>query len=202
MQGLSLTEENHDPLTISHFNDGEPVKCKIIHWWVQQYCLAGMMEVSELIQSETDQNSIIEVIDIFHFVMSIMQCCGCTYDDIAQILEKRVDRTKEEDWDSIWHGSETSGEVAIFVQLSKIIDLLPWKHWSKKTEFDAKDIKLASCELLLMWCGMARDVYGLNPERVHSVYVQKNEVNISRQLSGTYGLEKKDESDNQQIDVQ
>ena len=55
-----------------------------MHWWIQQYTLCAIMELQELEESKDPQNDIIEMIDIWHFIMSMLQVSGTTYDAIIE----------------------------------------------------------------------------------------------------------------------
>lgn len=196
MTGMNLTEEPPENLEIGHFSSAEPVQCRIIHWWVQQYCLAAMMEISEFLRSDDDQNRKVELIDIFHFVLSVIQCCGCSYEQMMEILQP--EDVEGDDLDSIWRTSE-SNQNALMHRFADVIDLLPWKHWSKKKEFDINELRNAACLTMKEWVNLANGL--IDPNSLYLIYTQKNKINIDRQMSGVYGLGVKDESDNRSIKV-
>ena len=79
---------------LDHLSEEEKTK------WVLNYTRAMTQEISELIDSVPwkwwakyqkfdDQNARVEVIDLFHFLISIAQALGMTADDVFQAYVKK-----------------------------------------------------------------------------------------------------------------
>lgn len=175
-----------------------------MHWWIQQYTLCAIMELQELEESKDPQNDIIEMIDIWHFIMSMLQVSGTTYDAIIEYNEDYVSRFHTEDLDAFFK-SEYLSSIKVTrndlrTYLHGVISTLPWKHWSKKSDFSYADTYAAINKCLWAWLRIALDM-GIDGERLYNVYVQKNKVNIDRQMSEVYGIAPKTEDDNKAIKV-
>lgn len=179
------------------------MKGGILHLWIQQYALCALVELQELEESTTEQNSIVEMIDIWHFIMSLIQVSGTTYDQLIEFNENQVSRFHDEDLDAFFKSEYVdaikSTRADLRQYLYEIITNLPWKHWSKKTEFNYPDVFYAINKSMWSWFRIAKDM-GLDSEKLHSVYIQKNKVNEERQNTD-YGSTVKTEDDNQKIVV-
>ncbi len=79
---------------LNHLSEEEKAK------WVLNYTRAMSQEIAELIDSVPwkwwakyqkfdDQNARVEVIDLFHFLISIAQALGMTSDDVFQAYVKK-----------------------------------------------------------------------------------------------------------------
>jgi dimeric dUTPase (all-alpha-NTP-PPase superfamily) len=75
-------------------------------------------------------------------------------------------------------------------------DELLWKWWSKDT-LDMQNIRVEIVDQLHFWLSLAM-VAGMDADKVHDLYMQKNKVNIERQNSG-YNKTSKTEDDNKNI---
>jgi dimeric dUTPase (all-alpha-NTP-PPase superfamily) len=85
---------------------------------------------------------------------------------------------------------------AMAAELAELDQDLLWKWWSKD-EIDLQNIRVELIDILhflvsAMMCA------GLTSDKVHAIYLQKNELNIARQDSN-YSQETKDEDDNRSI---
>lgn len=183
-----------------HFNE----KNGPMHWWIQQYTLCAMMELQELEESKDPQNDVVELIDIWHFIMSILQVSGTTYDNIIEYNEDYISRFHDEDLDAFFKSeyldSIKVSKADLRQYLYAIIGTLPWKHWSKKSDFSYADTYASINKCIWAWFRVAKD-YGINSDKLYSVYIQKNKVNIERQMSEVYGVAPKTEDDNKAIVV-
>jgi hypothetical protein len=175
-----------------------------MHWWVQQYTLCALMELQELEESTDEQNNIVEMIDIWHFIMSILQVSGTKYDNILEYNENHVSRFHDEDLDAFFKSEYLSSIKCTKADLRKylyaIISTLPWKHWSKKTDFNYSETYAAINKSLWAWMRIALDM-GIDGQKLYDVYIQKNKINIERQMSEVYGTAPKTEDDNKSIKV-
>lgn len=161
------------------------------------------MEVQELEESTNEQNNIIEMIDIWHFIMSMIQVSGTKFDQLIEYNEDYISRFHNEDLDAFFKtdylDSFKADAALLRANLYRVIALLPWKHWSDRSDFSYADVFKAINSCMWAWIGLAR-VMGIDGEKLHSVYIQKNQVNIDRQ-KGAYNDLNKTEADNQSIKV-
>ena len=187
---------------VINFND----KNSAMHWWGQQYTLCALVELQELDDSDSEQNDIIEIIDVWHFLLSMFQVMGIQYEDLIRMLPG-----DGEDLEELFYWNEPQiapgndeyqQEVIqhLRTDLFKVLTLFPWKHWSKKSDFNHAEIIDAMYAVLGSWVDVAT-CWEITPARLYEIYLKKNAVNIYRQNSGTYSEATKDESDNQSIDV-
>lgn len=175
-----------------------------MHWWIQQYTFCALMELQELEESTDQQNDIVEMIDIWHFIMSMIQVSGTTYDGLIEYNEDYLSRFHTEDLESFFKTDYVDSIVVKKSDLRKylyaVISTLPWKHWSKKSDFSYADTYAAINKCIWAWIRIAKDM-GIDADKLHSVYVQKNKINIERQMSEVYGIKPKTEDDNKTIKV-
>jgi len=162
------------------------------------------MELQELEESKDPQNDIIEMIDIWHFIMSMLQVSGTTYDAIIEYNEDYVSRFHTEDLDAFFK-SEYLSSIKVSrndlrTYLHGVISTLPWKHWSTRQDFSYADTYAAINKCIWAWMRVALDM-GIDGQKLYDVYIQKNKVNLDRQNSGTYNDLKKTEDDNKSIVV-
>lgn len=88
---------------LDHLTEEEKTK------WILNYTRAMNQEMAELIDSVPwkwwakyqkfdDQNAKVEVIDLFHFLISIAQCLGMTADDVfeAYLKKNEVNHQRQE----------------------------------------------------------------------------------------------------------
>lgn len=86
---------------------------------------------------------------------------------------------------------------ALNQECSELVDSVPWKWWAKYQTFDKQNAKIEIIDMFHFLISLAQ-VVGLEAKDVFDVYTKKNKVNHNRQDSG---YSKKDETDNQQINV-
>lgn len=143
------------------------------------------------------------MIDIWHFIMSLIQVSGTTYDQLIEFNENQISRFHDEDLDGFFKSEYVdaikSTRADLRQYLYEVITNLPWKHWSKTSSFSYPDVFFAINKSMWAWFRIAKDM-GIDSEKLHSVYVQKNAVNANRQNEG-YGLKPKTEDDNKSIIV-
>lgn len=182
-----------------YFNE----KNQPMHWWIQQYTFCALMELQELEESTDPQNDMVEMIDIWHFIMSVLQVSGSTFDDIVEYNEDYISRFHDEDLDAFFKAEYldsikvTRGDLRSC--LYKIISLLPWKHWASRQDFSYADVYASINKCMWAWFKIAKDM-GIDSQKLYDVYMQKNAVNLNRQDSGYNDLTKT-ESDNKAIKV-
>ena len=75
---------------------------------------------------------------------------------------------------------------------------LLWKWWSKDS-LNMQNIKVEIIDQLHFWLSLALTV-GLDGQKIHDIYMQKNAINFQRQEKG-YSRTNKTEEDNQGIKV-
>jgi len=166
-----------------------------MHWWVQQYTFCALMELQELEESTDPQNDIVEMIDIWHFIMSMLQVSGTTYDLYIEFNEDYVSRFHSEDLDSFFK-SEYLDSIKVTradlrSYLYKVISLLPWKHWSSRSDLSYADVYAAINKCTWAWFRIAKDM-GIDSQKLYDVYMQKNKVNLDRQNTGYNDIKNKD----------
>jgi hypothetical protein len=182
-----------------HFNE----KNGTMHWWIQQYTLCAIMELQELEESTDHQNDIVEMIDIWHFIMSIIQTSGTTYDAFIEYNEDYVSRFHPEDLDTFFK-SEYLDSIKVTRAdlrgyLYKVIALLPYKHWSSRQDFSYADVYAAINKCTWAWFKIAGDM-GIDSQKLYDVYMQKNAINLARQDNASgYNDLTKTEADNKSI---
>jgi hypothetical protein len=186
-----LLRSRPDKPGIPHFDE----KNGTMHWWIQQYTFCALMELQELEESTDAQNDVVEMIDIWHFIMSMMQVAGAKYDDIIEYNEHYISRYHSEDLDSFFKteylDAIESSRAILRANLYRVISFLPWKHWSSRADFSYADVYKAINSCMWAWIKLAKDS-GIDGERLHSVYVQKNKVNIERQMKSYNDIANKD----------
>lgn len=184
-----------------YFNE----KNQPMHWWIQQYTFCALMELQELEESTDPQNDMVEMIDIWHFIMSVLQVSGSTFDNIIEYNEDYISRFHTEDLDAFFKAEYldsikvTRSDLRGY--LYKIISLLPYKHWSARSDFSYADVYAAINKSMWAWFKIAKDM-GIDSQKLYDVYMQKNAINLSRQdkVSGYQDLNKT-EDDNKSIIV-
>jgi hypothetical protein len=181
------------PLTISDFRliteklgPKAYTKAGLVHWWVQQYTLAALMEVQEY-EAELTTDLIkreLELIDILHFIVSMYQVSGISRDGFLESVTPIMEDT--------FHVSDSGFGLPAEAYVRKlrdslfgVIKALPWKHWSKKVDFNIGEVRVLIEQSMTLW---ARACWheGLSADRILHLYVEKNKVNLARQDSGTY----------------
>lgn len=190
--------------------------------WVKQYTLCALTEIDELDRCtvEDRQNILVELIDVFHFIASVGLCLGLTPQMIQDGIDARVklpEVVADEEGDIMetpWELQEepidinnvglsplhiTEDAATLRKAAYDLFYTLPWKHWSKKKEADAAVVITAFWNLLDTW----RDVMSFYTsfEQFRNIYIQKNKINVERQMSEVYGIKPKTEDDNKSIVV-
>lgn len=143
------------------------------------------MELQELEESTDEQNDIVEMIDIWHFIMSMLQVSGTNFDSYIEYNEDYISRFHNEDLDAFFK-SEYLDSIKVNRSdlrsyLYKVISLLPWKHWSSRDNFSYSDVYAVINRCTWAWFRIAKDM-GIDSEKLYSVYIQKNKVNLERQM--------------------
>lgn len=78
--------------------------------------------------------------------------------------------------------------LAIVDEVMEALHHVPWKPWSKHTEWDWEELQEELVDVfafLVQLCILA----GVGPEDLKAKYFQKAQINEDRQKSGTYGLD-------------
>ncbi|MCD4830536.1 MAG: dUTPase [Anaerohalosphaeraceae bacterium] len=96
--------------------------------------------------------------------------------------------------------------AAMSNELEELRDCTYWKHWCKEAKqgrrFELNDLQNARVEvidMLFFWISLAQCV-GLNADDAYNLYMQKLQVNHTRQ-DNNYSMAEKTEDDNKDIDL-
>lgn len=202
------------------------VRNSLKYEWIKQYTLCALTEIDELDRCTVAdrQNILVELIDVFHFIASVGLCLGLTPQMIQDGIDARLKLPEvvasepsdegtpliETPWElnedpidinalglSPLHISEDAATLRKAAY--DLFYALPWKHWSKKTEVSTDVVATAFWKLLDTW----REVmsYYTSFEQFRNIYIQKNKINVERQMSEVYGIKPKTEDDNKSIVV-
>lgn len=175
----------------------------LLHYWIQQYSLCALTEVQEyerelppnyplpLADHTTTVKEELELIDVLHFLVSMAQVSGMSYEDFRMRLLTSPD-TGQDVLEDIQQSTLpiTDTHHAIRDAILSVITLLPWKHWSKKQDFDLEKVRTAIAGAMHQWVSYCRYV-DMTPDRILHLYEEKNKVNIERQKSMTYSEDTK-----------
>ena len=135
----------------------------------------------------------IEVVDILHFIISQLQCLGLDYRSFREVLATYSGTHPDDGMLALFNVDlDTVPEFFhddIFSDLTKYVSeamtSLPWKHWSKKSQFEPAEVQAAIMWSFVYWVRVCRSLQ-MTPDDVYNIYIKKNEVNFNRQKSGTY----------------
>lgn len=176
----------------------------LLHWWIQQYSFCALTEVQEyerelhnvsspLVDHTRTVKEELELIDVLHFLVSMAQVSGMSYMDYRKALLLDIE-DKGQDVMKVLQSLSAALPVdnhhVIRDQIFKVITLLPWKHWSKKKDFDLSLVRDAIVDSMRLWLNYCAYV-GMSAERIIYLYEEKNKVNIERQKSQTYSEDTK-----------
>lgn len=170
----------------------------ILHWWIQQYTLCALVEVQEYEneyfsnQDQVNPSNVkeeLELIDVLHFIISMAQVAGMSYTSFAPDLVG-TDDALEQIFNLGHNGVELAGHLELRDELFKVITKLPWKHWSKKKDFNLAEVREQIVKAFYTWVSTCVGI-GMTPARVYDLYIQKNKVNIERQKSQSYSEDTK-----------
>jgi len=134
----------------------------------------------------------------------------------AELFEKQAELNKRTGFDAKAlrenFDSKTAGKwlnnyiAAMSNELEELRDCTFWKHWCKEAKqgrrFELNDLQNARVEvidMLFFWISLAQCV-GLNAEDAYKIYMQKLDVNHSRQ-DNDYSMANKTEDDNKDISL-
>jgi hypothetical protein len=162
-------------------------KSGLVHYWTQQYTLAGLMEVQEFEAELVSDDAVkrqLELIDVLHFILSMYQVTGITKDEFITRAKESVAGIFEAEVGDFGPDSKAYASK-MRDSMFGVIKALPWKHWSKKVEFNLDEVRNLIDFTLLVWCRAAHREH-LTPDRIHFLYTEKNKVNLARQASGSY----------------
>ncbi len=175
------------------------------HNWVFEYLFAAKVEIGELIDCFDlytgklilVDNASIEIIDVFHFVVSACHLVGITVDDVSFIrqLDKR----------SFPITARFSVVVGFDRMCEKLItNNIDWKWWSKTVKEDPSrqfkaifDINKLKSELINLFEQMVvvATILDLSYDDIFQVYQAKWKKNFERQ-DNDYDVRNKTEADN------
>lgn len=193
-------------------------KEKKISKWVLNYTRAYSQEFAELQDSlpwrwwDKDhkydpQNAKVEIIDLFHFAISLCQVTGMSSEKLTEILDT------ENSLESIFEKNQKTPNTtspahlndvmdkfkdsALLVQfkLSEINDLVPWKWWAKYQKINIPELHTEIAEIFMYTVGLAH-LFEMNGTDIYEGYLKKNKVNHNRQNSG---YTEKDHEDSRHI---
>lgn len=178
----------------------------LLHWWIQQYSLCALTEIQEyerelndvsspLVDHKLNVKEELELIDVLHFLVSMAQVAGMSYEEYRKALLSGKEDAGQDVLECLQHDEVAThypvvDHHVIRDQVFRVITLLPWKHWSKKKEFDLAAVRKAIVSAMAMWINYCAYV-GMNADRILHLYEEKNKVNIERQKSQTYSEETK-----------
>jgi dimeric dUTPase (all-alpha-NTP-PPase superfamily) len=192
--------------------------------WVLNYIRAYQQEVAELQESMPwkwwevkpafdPQNAKVEIIDLFHFVISLAEVANITPEKIAHstlgVYPESTDFDifeelfKTQSQTAILLGLEPTDDVdaltantmkslsLISITISEITDQIPWKWWAKYQKINVEGLEAQIIRLFLLTIQLAV-TFNMSADEVYEAYLSKNKVNHERQDSG---YTKKDEDD-------
>ncbi len=84
---------------------------------------------------------------------------------------------------------------ALSQEVAELTDSVPWKWWARYQKFDLQNARVEVVDMLHFLVSLAQTL-GMSADDLCEAYVQKNEVNFSRQESG---YTEKDEDDSRHI---
>lgn len=188
-------------LTIETMNEDQRVQ------WVLNYCRAANHEIVELFNAyvvDDQQNQLVELVDILHFLLSIAQVMEINPDMKLEDFEYTLINVEPKDLSGFLYynrlGSSRFFNTCLIFhqQLVELEECINYRWWGTKTN----DWDRAKIELQSVWNAF-RDMtfqLGFTSDQIYSAYCQKNLINHDRQNKG-YNIDEKTEDDNKTIEV-
>lgn len=177
------------------------------HDWMFGYLFAASAEVNELLECfepkylnlVAKENALIEIIDIWHFIVSTCHLIEITPDDISL------------DNDQTFNEHIFNASFKFSVKLNKIITSnIAFKWWSKDVKLEPSrqfraiyDVEKLRNDLIELFSDLIKlsHSFGMSDDDVFEIYKMKHRKNIDRQAL-SYDVRFKTETDNEEIQDQ
>jgi len=162
--------------------------------WVLNFCRATNHEFWELEESvlkEDEHNTVVEIVDLVHFLVSIGQVLDLK-------LDMRFNFYYHDGSKTFWLKNITETIHDCQKYLNDIEECFGWRWWGTKTN---DFIKASKIFYNLLWnFSILISYLGVDEQQLFEVYCQKNKINHERQDNG-YNLDTKTEDDNKTIKI-
>lgn len=73
--------------------------------------------------------------------------------------------------------------LCLVAEAIETLEWIPWKHWKKKTKPNVNELAYELVDMLHFWINLCF-LWGLKPEDVLAIYMDKNRQNMERQKKG------------------
>ncbi len=73
--------------------------------------------------------------------------------------------------------------LCLIAEAVEVLEWIPWKHWKKKTKPNPNELAYELIDMLHFWVNLCC-LWGVKPEDVLAIYMDKNQQNMERQKKG------------------
>jgi hypothetical protein len=138
--------------------------------------------VEEYLHTKTDQNAVVELVDMLFFIIALYQLFGISLDTLHLHYSR---------------SSMAATPQAFFYLIIRMEECVPWKHWADYQSFESHIASEILENFVRYWKHQLKEMK-ISHSILINIFHQKQKINLDRQKSG---YKTKTEEDNESIKI-